>query len=175
MSTSLNEYFTEWVLPWMSTSLNEYFTEWVLHWMKTSLNGYLPSHMQYGLKNTIPYLASLASCKVFFYNNFTLYLWAVLSNQNPHDTLYAYVLFTSITTCILHISFPSNRCHWCVRLNFLSSSPITLFSSLPRRPDCVNMQKARFELNFELSALFRIWETHFPMSECKLSPFGNLG
>ena len=39
-STSLNEYFTEWVLHWMSTSLSEYFTEWALHWISTSLNEY---------------------------------------------------------------------------------------------------------------------------------------
>ena len=50
----------------MSTSLNEHFTEWKLRWTKTSLNEYLPSHMQWGLKNTTPYLASLASCEVSF-------------------------------------------------------------------------------------------------------------
>ena len=40
MSTSLNVYFSEWVLCWMSTSLNEYFTERVLHWMRSLMNEY---------------------------------------------------------------------------------------------------------------------------------------
>ena len=40
MSTSLNEWITEWVFHWMSTWLNENFTEWVFHWMNTSVNEY---------------------------------------------------------------------------------------------------------------------------------------
>ena len=40
MSTSLNEYFTEWIPHWRSTSLKGYFTERVLHWMSTSLKEY---------------------------------------------------------------------------------------------------------------------------------------
>ena len=31
-----------------------------------------------GRKNTAPYLASLATCEVFFHNNFTLYLFNIL-------------------------------------------------------------------------------------------------
>ena len=46
--------------------------------MKTSLNEYLPSHMRCGLKNSTQYLASLASCEVFLYNNFPLYLFISL-------------------------------------------------------------------------------------------------
>ena len=53
MSTSLNEYFTEWVLHWMSTSLNEYFTEWVFHWMSTSLNEYFTEWLLHWMSTSL--------------------------------------------------------------------------------------------------------------------------
>ena len=79
MNMSTNEYFTEWVLYWMSISLNEYCTEWLLHWMSTSLNecftGWLLAK-PYAVRSKKPLHISRRSHleKVFFYNNFTLYL-----------------------------------------------------------------------------------------------------
>ena len=83
MSTSLNEYFTEWVLHWMSTSMNEYFIEWVLHWRSTC-----PPRFLWGSDHVTcstfkrKTLKSLGACILWsFFNNLTYYLsWPIFYN-----------------------------------------------------------------------------------------------
>ena len=53
MSTSLNEYFPEWVLHWLNISLNEYFTEWVLNWLSTSQNEYITEWVHHRMSTTM--------------------------------------------------------------------------------------------------------------------------
>ena len=90
MNTSLNEYFTEWVLHWVSTSLNEYFTEWALHWVSTSLNEYftewvLPPCFLWGSEHATRSTLKRKTLKSpvarilwIFFNNFTFYLLNIL-------------------------------------------------------------------------------------------------
>ena len=84
MSTSLNEYFTEWVLLWMVNSLNEYFTEWVLHWISTLPFRWGSDHATCNTlkrKRKLWNHSSLASCEVFSMTSHFTYLKTKRTNK----------------------------------------------------------------------------------------------
>ena len=116
--SSLNEYFTEWVLHWVNTSLNEYFTEWrnsqphlyvitnmslqscVLHWKITcphvSSEALTTQHADFENKN---FEITWRSHPVEFFQYIHILLVILFKNSNVCLGVFTYLNFQSMKGC----------------------------------------------------------------------------